>query len=59
MQSGSHVNEKVAMLEQNHVGQKQNLYRITFAASSQCTEVRFASFFSGGIITVTVVNSPE
>ena len=24
-----------------------------------CTKVRFASFFSGGFITVTVVNPPE
>ena len=27
--------------------------------SSQCTEVRFASFLSGGFITATVVNPPE
>jgi hypothetical protein len=25
----------------------------------QCTEVRFASFFSGGFITAIVVNPPE
>ena len=28
-------------------------------ATSQCTEVRFSSFFSGGIIPVIVVNPPE
>ena len=26
---------------------------------TQCTDVRFASFLSGGIITVIVVNPPE
>ena len=26
---------------------------------SQCTEVRFASFLSGGFITAIVVNPPE
>ena len=25
----------------------------------QCTEVRFASFFSGGLITMTEINPPE
>ena len=29
------------------------------SSSMQCTEVRFASFFSGGFITAIVVNPPE
>ena len=30
-----------------------------FFSNRQCTEVRFASFLSGGFITAIVVNPPE
>ena len=39
-------------------------YRVSFiivisSYSVQCTEVRFASFLSGGFTTVAVINPPE
>ena len=35
------------------------LYTVKSRAADQSTEMRFASFFSGGFITVIVVNPPE
>jgi hypothetical protein len=37
----------------------RRLVNVLFAPATQCTEVRFASFFSGEFITATVVNPPE
>ena len=36
-----------------------SMFIIFLVRRLQCTEVRFASFLSGGFITVIVVNSPE
>ena len=38
---------------------EKNKNHIPNSISSQCTDVRFASFFSGGFITAIVVNPPE
>ena len=42
--------------------QKINIYTYNssdFFQLPQCTEVRFASFLSGGFTTMAVINSPE
>ena len=38
---------------------KKRLTLCRMQATAHCTEVRFASFFSGGFTTMTVLNPPE
>ena len=45
--------------EQLQYVSKTNLCVVLKSQIVQCTEVRFASFFSGGFITAIVVNPPE
>ena len=36
-----------------------NIHLVTETLTSHCTEVRFASFLSGGFTTMAVINPPE